>query len=300
MTRAIALGAAIAALFVTPAHAELDYTAPPTLALQGTNGFKVFVTGRTDIAVMGGSASEVQVMAVRGNEFVAYKAIGTVTRRRVQANFPGLGFISIRFRPNHEFVQRSVVNGCGPEPVPLGAFRGKVRFRGEQGFTVARSTTKGKDIRGRPTAQPIAALADCRESMPIDGPGPWLAAGGDGDFLTTTAATFDPNDVRVWSFRQGASFNVARRVRFAPPAGSVSYTSSTVTVAPPAPFSGSMTLTAQPKACIVEGIPSGNLSVNLAGGPPIPLADGSISYYVQIPNGPQPINDPQQPCPGGY
>jgi len=289
VNRALTVVFAVAALLVSAVAAEAR-SAPPALAMKGTNGFKVLLSGEP-----GDGPDFVYMMAIRGNSTVLYETYGRVTARRIKGSFGPLGFASVRFRPEGGSVPRKGVNQCERTRVPLGSFLGKLRFRGESGFTRVEGTE------GKAAAEPGGILA-CNEGIPTDGPGPWLVGGASGGpsfpFVRFTVSQGPPHELTVHSTSMLGQFRALRKMRLTAPAGAVSYGSGEVSLSPPPPFSGSATITAEPGPCLVLGRPSGTLSVTLPGAPPIALADGSISYYLQIPGGPQPTH--ATPCPAGY
>jgi hypothetical protein len=131
---------------------NVSYSCAAEFTLQGSNGFRVTVSG--DPAV--GGPGSVDLSVRRGNENVVYSARGRVTPTSMQASFGRLGKVSLRFRPSGKVRRVRVPRKCLKERPPvvtakLGTFAGSFEFRGERGYTKA-STHRVAGAIGDPLA----------------------------------------------------------------------------------------------------------------------------------------------------
>jgi hypothetical protein len=121
-----------------PAEAKHSPLELPGFTIPATNGFVVHVTGDQD--------GWVTMRARRGNasggvEEVAYSTKGVVTEKTIRANFHKFGKVTVRFKGSGR-VLRTKAQVCNlpshkPVKTRLGVFRGRIRFRGQGGFTRA-------------------------------------------------------------------------------------------------------------------------------------------------------------------
>lgn len=121
----VALGAAS-----TAAAAPDTYVREPSLQLalfaKASHGYKLWVETN--------GHHQVALIASRSGTSATYTTTGRVSRKGIEADFGGLGEISVRFRgrleagrPNPQCHGRRAQFG-------FGTFRGTIRFRGEHGF----------------------------------------------------------------------------------------------------------------------------------------------------------------------
>ena len=145
--RAALLGLAVciaAALAATPAvAAPRDLEA--RVALEGSNGFRVVVTGG---AYSGFRTASMR--ARRAGRLTVYATVRdvTLTRRRFAADFGDQGSVRLRFEPgNARLVDGDPRCGRGRARIVSGGFSGRIDLRGEHGFTrVEGSAGPGKLI----------------------------------------------------------------------------------------------------------------------------------------------------------
>lgn len=98
------------------------------LTVKGTHGFRITITriaGRVELTASNGNTAAIYVVHSAKNP-----------TDRIQATFPGLGEVSVRFDPSGR-VHRAPGGFCGNRPGfgQSGIFRGLIQFEGEQGFT---------------------------------------------------------------------------------------------------------------------------------------------------------------------
>lgn len=131
-----------AALAASPiASAKSGYITFPgerssRLVVPGTQGFKITIeriAGRVELTAGGQEGSAIYV--IRSVEGPA---------DRIEATFPGLGRVSVRFHPSGEPHRAAAFCKGRGSIKQAGIFRGTIRFEGEQGFTkVAASHARG-------------------------------------------------------------------------------------------------------------------------------------------------------------
>lgn len=110
-----------------PGHFIVPAERLSQLTIKGTHGFRITVTRisrRVELTASDGSTSAIYV--VRSAK---------IPTNRIEATFPGLGEVSVRFRPSGR-VHREP-GFCEQRPLfrQNGIFSGTIRFEGEQGFT---------------------------------------------------------------------------------------------------------------------------------------------------------------------
>jgi hypothetical protein len=211
------------------------------LTIEGTRGFQITVAQIN---------RRVELTASNGDTAAIYIVHPPRTSAdQIQATFPGVGRISVRFDASGR-VKRWPAFCGGRAPLGRnGVFRGVIRFRGEQGFThvatghargsVYRSfkeSCKGKSSHGNSNTKPIYALtANARSSagriffaaLKSTEGSPF--AGSSNYFASQSQRRHGMVSIKVASAKGGSSaFEIT---------GSPSRLTSAV-VTPPAPFSG--------------------------------------------------------------
>jgi hypothetical protein len=110
----------------TPLRQEAEFT------VNGTHGFKVtFAVSRRAVAVIAGKEPAVVRYLVHG---------GRVEGDRFAGKLPGIGGVSVRFRQRGKTRRISIFCPHAPILSRPGTFVGRIRFRGEKGYTEVRTT----------------------------------------------------------------------------------------------------------------------------------------------------------------
>jgi hypothetical protein len=292
----------IAAVQGATAQAKGSTTSPrlARFSVPGTHGFKVIV-----LASVEGASSPVRIVAEDRMGAAEYQTLGTVTSSAINASFGQLGRIALRFHPSGRVLHNHVSGDpeCPSGAAQLGEFTGSLSFRGEGGYTTV-STHRVAGGVGAPTA-PIDHHEELSLGCPnanrhtfiappgqlppslhenssgfrelsavATGPGETTAFGAAGFSLrhSETAAT-DPESCLFVALTEELreAVQIARFIaaggpgRECPLAGSP----ASVTVTPPAPFSGTATLQRNG-----DGSTSwtGSLGVAMLGREPVALA----------------------------
>lgn len=148
------------------AHIRLNvsYSCALEFTLNGSNGYKITVSGDP-----GGGKDSVQLSADGPSGEAVYLTSGKVSSNQIEARFGKLGIVSVRFRPSGRQRRVKVPRKCFPRRPPvvtsrLGSFVGRIRFRGEHGYT--RVSVRGaKGGVGDPLANtPTKLSCEFRES----------------------------------------------------------------------------------------------------------------------------------------
>ena len=121
-----------AALSASPVAAKPGYFPVPAehvrqLTIQGTHGFRITVTrisGRVELTASNGNTAAIYV--VRSAK---------IPTDRIDATFPGLGKVSVRFHPSGRIHRELGFCERRLSFRQSGIFSGTIRFEGEQGFT---------------------------------------------------------------------------------------------------------------------------------------------------------------------
>jgi hypothetical protein len=264
------------ALSASPvASAKPGYFAFPAerssqLTVKGTHGFRITIARhgrRVELNASNGSTAAIYVVRTAKNP-----------AEQIQATFPGLGRVSVHFRPAGR-TQRGLAVCRGRAPIRQdGIFRGVVKFEGEHEFTrIDVENAKGSTYR---SFKEICKMpSDTGSETP---PNYWLteSARSHGRAIVF-AATESVDD---WGLGRSAVFFAAQRerrhgmlsVRVASvQADADAFALSgppmrrdSVTITPPVPFSGTASFLAPP------GAPAkweGTLAVELPGAGTVPL-----------------------------
>jgi hypothetical protein len=134
--RAIPLTIFAAALLALPAGASArsdQFTEPASregrFDLMGSNGYRVDVTAFDNAT---------SLLATKGKAEASYEVGGGLTADNgIEAKFPGVGKISVKFKPSGPARKVHPERGCKgrDELIREGVFRGTIEFEGEGGFT---------------------------------------------------------------------------------------------------------------------------------------------------------------------
>jgi hypothetical protein len=212
--------------------------APGGFALEGSNGYSLFVVG---VAAYRDRPASVLVAVDGTTDGAFYSAPAVVSDDSIQADLGDLGRIDVTFHPSGH--TRTVHSRCGGKPISFdsGNYEGTIVFHGELGYTDVEATAAGGSV---------GFLLDvvCPGISGVSGP-PSLP----GAELNVNAGSRPGPHLKVVKNRPGAraNFEVSvdekragiRVTRFAgmfAPADSFEYDPKvqTATVRPPAPFSG--------------------------------------------------------------
>jgi len=255
--------------FVWPAVRESQ------VSVKGTNGFDVTIA-RT--------AGWIELTASNSSTAAHY----VIRRRRrpstgdeIHATFPGLGRVSLRFRPSGKVKREPSFCGGRASIQRFGAFRGVIRFKGELGFTrVVSSGGRGHTYRSF-----REVCKDSSESTPVPGYSLEAVAQSRGQALGFFAFRsieewFNDDEVTFIALirekRRGMVIvrnAIARASRSGLALAGPRNRPDSATVAPPAPFSGTASFNAPP------GAPAewtGDLAVELPGAGTVPLTGPSF------------------------
>lgn len=118
--------------------------------LKTRQGYDVTVIGVEGIVVIevARSRSDMSTSLKHGRAFTAYVAHGTVTSRRIEASFGGLGRVAVRFHPSGRVVRSKRHRHCSGAhrfTRRFGVFSGTVRFTGEDHYVAVRAH-RGKGL----------------------------------------------------------------------------------------------------------------------------------------------------------
>jgi hypothetical protein len=254
--RVLVLGLACAGLVAGPASAAVPLPAeegPPLgFTLQGTHGYVISgsayvdpITGRQGIGIT----------VSRGKGSVSYSASAKVTPDSIRADLGSLGRVDLVLHPSGQ--KKTVDLRClhHKEAYEAGTFEGIVEFDGERGFTRARATR----VAGRPFPA-LSARTFCRrhgsgESRGANEPGARLAgvSYAHGRALKFQVNKNRPGGVTLFSAtlnERHDGIRIFRELAGVAPAGAFRYGENvrTATLTPPAPFTGSATLTRTPNS----------------------------------------------------
>jgi hypothetical protein len=302
--RTLTLAVLGTALLAPPAAGAAE-TAPPRaiqITLPGTHGYGIEVSGNIE-----GAHSTVTLSTGRLFSSAKYSVRGTITHDRVDASFGKLGFVSLHLA--HSRVQQVRLSKSCRLPgspavseVRTGTFLGRVRFRGEHGFTSG-SARRVHGAIGEPTAI-VAATGPLRhvklfclggtgsETAEAKSRGPAIlsATSSDGAInflaLADTAGTpvakrptstgyaplsSGPTTFIAADSETRGAMQILRSVISSAPAASFGFDTafSSATVNPPDPFSGSATFERGADGSVSW---TGSLAVSFPGHPDVALA----------------------------
>lgn len=242
------------------------------LTIKSTHGFRITITrvsGRVELTASNGNTAAIYV--VRSAK---------IPTDRIEATFPGLGEVSVRFHPSGRVHREPGFCERRPSFRQSGIFSGTIRFEGEQGFTrINLDKAPGFVFRSFKEACKGSGESDSEAKAP---PSYSLTerARSQGRTLVFTATksadtmALDRSAnyfVSQWERRHGmlsvrVAFAQADRDTFAiagPP-----FRPESATIAPPLPFTGAASFQASPGALAKW---EGTLAVELPGVGSVPL-----------------------------
>lgn len=129
MCAGIALTGTVPSAGAKLGHHVLSPSRSLEFAVRGSNGYEIEVTG---------SGSKVEIWVGRpGGGLAKYRVPGRTRARSIEANIGSLGRIDLRFEARAVEPDSGGSKGCNGKPSLFepGTFTGKVRFRGEGGYT---------------------------------------------------------------------------------------------------------------------------------------------------------------------
>lgn len=255
-----------------------DFVIPPSRSmefkLKGSHGYSISVLGNGRL---------VSLTVAKGKSSAVYTAHGVALGKRIKARFGHLGRLSLRFHPAKPPRLVPLPEGnCHGEGaiVETGMFVGVLTFEGEQGYTGARaSRVKGKVVR--------TLKQTCSEGEEGKGPSgidlTILIAGSESPPVFLTAFKFASNthsgsDASYFQAAivesESGRFVVTRTITAEGDLDAFTSTESkgqptSVTIAPPPPFTGSATYQ---KVHGLTGTWTGSLTGNFLGRGEVSLA----------------------------
>jgi hypothetical protein len=278
---ALATGAALCPV-ATAAHAPHHYVLRPYRAIrfqvQGSHGYV--------IGVAEGSRRHFAVTVHRGPATTAYERRGPLPQPRdgVRGDLGALGSFDVRFIPQgkpRRLPRYSWCTGPGPTIQP-GIVRGKIRFRGERGYTRAAdhvASAELETVRGQ--------RCHYGETGHSKHPPRYTATLQVADESAGASAHFEalrfsprsrPPARRVFyeaaAYDRRGPIDTIRRIRLGTDTSTFRLPDfpvapETAVIEPPAPFTGSGTFTRTPESTFSW---TGDLAVTFPGTDPIPLA----------------------------
>jgi len=199
-TALLACGAAALAMAPANASAKPGYfvfagTHVAELNLKGSHGYRIRI---------GKQGRRAYLLAARGSSLAAYAPRSLAPEGdRIEARFPGLGRVSVRFRPqgSPDKSKPPLFPGCkgGERVEQRGYFVGTIRFRGERGYTSVQTTR----ARGGTTT---TSKEVCKRSIFDDGP--------DSAEDRTELLAYSRSNGRVVAFSGSAIANVSASTTF--------------------------------------------------------------------------------------
>jgi hypothetical protein len=263
----LAATASAATKVTTPPPAEDEARPPNGFELQGSNGYTISVSTYLD-GLSG--RGQVAITASRGKESAAYSAPAKVTPDAIRANFGSFGRVDLALHLSG--VEKTAKEKClhHSETYEAGTYEGSFEFKGEGGYTMARAT----QVAALPTLA-FLGVGICNqqssgESFGPEEPGARLKgiSYGDGRVLKFEINKNRPHDKMLFTAslaERVRGIRIYRELSGVAPASSFRYGRKvrTATLAPPAPFSGSASLTRTKN--LVSPLWSGNLSLAFPG-----------------------------------
>jgi hypothetical protein len=129
-------------------------------AISASNGYRISMFADRDLAR--GSKALVSLTVERHHQWASYDVYGRVDSRGVHASFGRLGFVSLRFHPTGRVLRYRCLSGVqGEARTHVGVFSGRFRFDGEHGYTRAHA----RQIRGG-EGSPLAPLNHRQSEAP--------------------------------------------------------------------------------------------------------------------------------------
>jgi hypothetical protein len=257
------------------------------LSLRTGGGYRVRVEARRATVSLSVSRAHRSLRTVATTGYVAR---GKVAGDEVRADFPGMGEISMRFKPSGRVRRGFLGLHClGAEDVVtrFGVFTGRLRFRGEGGYvTIDSHRAKGKATTLPSTGCPLRPIGGPHvfSGVPIAKRGRVTFLGADFrqgigavDFFALDVGGQDPRYVA--QTEQGGSGLATYRLAIAtgPPSGFAADNAlSFATIAPPPPFRGIGSLLRNP-----DGSRSwtGSLTASFPGDPDVPLTGPQFKTF---------------------
>lgn len=278
-----------AGILVIPASAEAssyDSSDFPGLAaafrLDGSNGYSIRVYAYSEPL---GEKERISVSAVRKGSSAFYSAPVRMTATTINADLGSLGKVDLSLNPSgrEKTIRLRCSHGDSFTYEP-GVYEGVLEFKGEEGYTMVRAT----QVPLRPLIEPSTFCGGGRGSGESRGPGfPGARLQGvsyaDGRALSFQVNKNRPRGVVVFeaSLRERRDgILIHREVQGATKSGAFRFRPdlATAVLSPPAPFSGSASLSRSPDS--VNPIWTGGLTLDFPGRSNLPLAGPAVHVSI--------------------
>lgn len=258
----------------------------PQFVLKEHNGYRVGVIGI-------GNAVLLEVVGDHGGAATAYIARGTVTSRRLQATFGGLGKVAMRFRPSSSRSwqkPRRHCHGAGRFIDRPGVFVGDLRFKGEGGYlSIHAHRAKGQVSSIAPQCDRAASgrrVKRASEPSSARSPGPeskFLSASWRHGIASGSFTAIGKGGLTIFFSSTQESEGGLAKLRFAfafaaPKSFAVDDALTFARVSPPRPFAGTGTYRAAADGTTTW---AGSLSVNFPGAAHFPLTGEPFEATVE-------------------
>jgi hypothetical protein len=268
-TSLLAFLVVLAAMASSAAGAEEPAVPPVPFAFKvtGTNGYSGWVMA----GARPGKPGSVILSLARGGESVTYATRAEVTETSIEASFGALGEIDVHSVPSGRTV---IERGpCGSRAkVGSGRWEGTIRFRGEGGFTSVKATS------ATATARPFLrelCVAPLNEGTGGRSPGALLTLSRHHGTESVAMSVrknkrVGPTRIKVEQSERRDGLEVERTVSVVDPSKAFDFEAppGRVTVEPPRPFTGSLTVSRRPNS---PPSVKGDLKVDLPGRAAVPL-----------------------------
>lgn len=246
--------------------------------LDGSNGYTVRVYASSEPL---GEGERIFVSAVRKGSAAFYSAPVRMTATTISADLGSLGKVDLSLRPSgrEKTIRLKCSHGATYTYEP-GTYEGVLEFKGEEGYTTVRAT----QVPLRPLIEPSTFCGGGSGSGEARGPGlPGARLQGvsyaDGRALSFQVNKNRPKGVTVFeaSLRERRDgMLIDREVQGAAKGGAFQFQPdlATAVLSPPAPFSGSASLSRSPNS--VNPIWTGGLTLDFSGRSNVPLAGPGV------------------------
>lgn len=282
----VGVAALVGGILATPAMAgrsrSFDSSEFPGFAaafrLDGSNGYAVRIYAYSDPL---GEGERISVSAVRKGSAAYYSAPVRMTATTISADLGSLGKVDLGLNPSgrEKTIRLRCSRGATFTYEP-GVYEGVLEFKGEEGYTTV-SVTR---LPLRPLIEPSTFCGGGSGSGEVSGPGvPGARLRGisyaDGRALSFQVNKNRPRGVVVFeaSLRERhGGIRIHREAKGATKSGAFRFRPdlATAVLSPPAPFSGSASLSRSPDS--VNPIWTGGLALDFPGRSNLPLAGSAV------------------------
>lgn len=258
------------------------------LELRGSHGYRLEAFAAKGFGVVALQPPENRGGLGSSAEYAVFDA--KVTDKRVKIDLRGRGRISALFKPTGRVRRFQPPGNCkgGPETIRFGTFVGKIRFRGERGYTTVRATRARGAIRrqSRLVCKSPKRKGKRKQRHKKARKGPLATIFSAGDAATGTAFTAfrssdDPRSAlfAATSFEQREGVSISRQALVIGGAARFDFDAglNSAQIEPPAPFAGSAHFERiDDHASRWEG----PLTVSLPGAPDTPLTGRNFAWAL--------------------